>query len=330
MWSRFVTLSFLALFGLACGGDRPLGPDLEGEGGPEPPTAAASSEGHKGQSHTPAGLVVTRSTRTFTETVETVLSALEANPNIGVVADLDHSANAARVGLMLPPTREIFFGNPNLGTPLMQSRQTVGIDLPQKLLIWEDGGGEVFVAYNSVLYLWARHRLSGVRTELRTIAGALQNFAGVATGAEVDDRTRRRDLRRIRRDRGLTFVRSEFSAEETFDRLKSAIGIAPPLNILFALEHDQNAARVDLELRPTKLVVFGNPALGTPLMLNERSIGIDLPQKFLVMENRRGDVFIAYNDPFFIAKRHGVRGQEEQLRTIAGALANLARGAAGR
>jgi len=274
----------------------------------------------------PPGLVVVESNRSFDDTYQTLVDALEANPNIGVVATLDHAANAASVGLELPPTREVFFGNPNLGTPLMQRRQTVGIDLPQKMLIWEDDGS-VFLSYNSTKYLRWRHWLTRVGEQLQTIAGALRNFAGLATDNEVDDRVRR-ILPRGFRFNGLVFVHSAFSADETFARLRAAIGAAPPLNELFALEHDQNAARVGLELRPTKLVVFGNPNLGTPLMQSERTIGIDLPQKFLVYENRRGDVLIVYNDPFYIAKRHGVRDRNAQLEIIAGALANLANGAA--
>jgi uncharacterized protein (DUF302 family) len=274
----------------------------------------------------PPGLVVVESNRSFEDTWATLLGALEANPNIGVVATLDHAANAASVGLELPPTREVFFGNPNLGTPLMQRRQTTGIDLPQKMLIWEDGG-RVFLAYNSTKYLQWRHWLTRVGEELKIIAGALRNFAGLATDNEVDDRIRR-VLPRGFRFNGLVFVRSAFSADETFARLRAAIEAAGPLNELFALEHDQNAARVGLELRPTKLVVFGNPNLGTPLMQSKRSIGIDLPQKFLVYENRRGSVFIVYNDPFYIAKRHRVRDRDAQLEIIAGALANLANGAA--
>jgi len=274
----------------------------------------------------PPGLVVVESNRSFEDTWTTLLDALEANPNIGVVATLDHAANAANVGMKLPPTREVFFGNPNLGTPLMQRRQTVGIDLPQKMLIWENDG-RVFLAYNSTKYLQWRHWLTRVGEQLQTIAGALRNFAGLATDNEVDDR-----LRRILpwgfRFNGLVFVRSAFSADETFARLRIAIDTAPPLNELFALEHDQNAARVGLELRPTKLVVFGNPNLGTPLMQSKRTTGIDLPQKFLVYENRRGDVFIVYNDPYYVAKRHRVRDRNAQLEIIAGALANLAKGAA--
>lgn len=326
------TLVVLSFAGSGCKLDNsPVAPVDQNDDGPVLADRPGSSDpdlSHRGHRR-PAGLVIVESNRSFDETYNTLLAALENNPAIGVVATLDHAANATSAGLELPPTREVFFGNPNLGTPLMQKRQRTGIDLPQKMLIWQDEDDRVFVAYNSVKYLRARHRLFGVRDQLDTIAGALRNFSGVATDNEVDDRVGFFGLLNVRLHPGLVFLKSSHRASDTFERLKTAIDNAGPLNILFALEHDQNAANVGLELRPTKLVAFGNPALGTPLMQSRRSIGIDLPQKFLVFENRRGDVYIAYNDPFFVARRHGVRDRDDQLNTIAGALANLAAGAAG-
>lgn len=292
----------------------------------DPAAAGASHRGRFFRGFVPRGMVVTKSRNDFEDTYQSLLSALEANPAIGVVATLDHSANADRVGLLLPPTREIFFGNPNLGTPLMQSQQTTGLDLPQKLLIWQSGD-DVFVGYNAPRYLKARHAIRGARDPLETIANALRNFASDATGNDRGRTTH--GLGQVRRRPGLVFVESAHSADETFQRLVQAIDAAGPLTILFTLEHDQNAARVGLHLRPTKLIAFGNPALGTPLMQSRRTIGIDLPQKILVFEDADGAVSIVYNDPFFIAKRHKIRDRDDQLNTIAGALANLANGAAG-
>ena len=275
----------------------------------------------------PAGLVIAKSSRSFEATYRILVDALESNPAIKIIATLDHSANAEKVGLKLLPTREIFFGNPNLGTPLMQARQTVGIDLPQKMLIWENNQGKVFVAYNSAKYLLARHYLFGVREQLLTIANALKNFAGIATNSHINVRVSYFWLRWVAWRRGLVFVKSPHNAEETFERLQKVIEDAEPLNVLFKLEHDVNAANIGLKLRPTKLIVFGNPALGTPLIQSKRSIGLDLPQKFLVFENSRGNVYVVYNDPHFIAARHKVKGNQEQLDKIAQALANLVAGA---
>lgn len=303
------------------------------------PVSAGDAEHRRHRGHHPrsgppvAGLVVTESRRGFTETYDALLAALEGNPAISVVAEVDHKANARSVGRHLPPTREVFFGNPNLGTPLMQADQVAGIDLPQKMLVWRERG-RVFVAYNAVAYLAARHDVEGVAT-LDTIAGALANLTSVATGVDVDDigtapgRRARALLRRIDRRPGLRSIESEFSVDETVERLTAAIADAPP-SVVFTLDHQANAADVGLRLRPTTLVVFGNPNLGTPLMRQRRTIGIDLPQKLLVHEDAAGDVFITWNAPRYIARRHHVRGERDTLRTIATALRTLATAAAGR
>ena len=96
------------------------------------------------------------------ETLANLEAALEEN-GLLTVAVVDHSANAANAGLELPPTRLVIFGNPNVGTPLMQSERTVAIDLPQKMLIYEDEAGDVYAAYNDPQYLAQRHGLNGCR-----------------------------------------------------------------------------------------------------------------------------------------------------------------------
>jgi uncharacterized protein (DUF302 family) len=84
-----------------------------------------------------------------------------------------------------------------------------------------------------------------------------------------------------------------------------------------------------MSLNPTRLVIFGNPDLGTPLMQSSQSVSIDLPQKMLVWEDDNGDVFISYNDPAYLAERHAIFDRNEQLEMISTALANLANAADG-
>jgi uncharacterized protein (DUF302 family) len=233
-----------------------------------------------GQSPLPpvAGMVITESMTVFDETWETLLGALDSNPNIGIVAVIDHAANAASVGLELQPNREIFFGNPNLGTPLMQISATAGIDLPIKMLVWEDAG-RVFVGYNAAGYLATRHDL-GASPILDIIAGALRGLASTASESVVDD-TRVHGLERFDQRPGLVTFDSNFGAEETLDRLLAAIE-ASPANVAFIVDHAANAASVGMDLPPNTLVVFGNPNLGTPLMQPAATAGIDLPLKMLV------------------------------------------------
>ena len=107
----------------------------------------------------------------------------------------------------------------------MQEAQTAGIDLPQKMLVWRDRRGRVFVGYNHPDYLAARHGAAEAPT-LATIEAALAAISGAATGVEVEGTTRK--ARVFAKHPGLVFVESAHSADVTFDRLVSAIEAAPP------------------------------------------------------------------------------------------------------
>lgn len=127
-------------------------------------------------------------------------------------------------------------------------------------------------------------------------------------------------------DNGLVTVESPHSVQETMDRLEAAIEEAG-LIVVARVDHAANAEKAGSELRPTQLIIFGNPELGTPLMQSNQSIGIDLPQKFLAWEDEDGTVHLSYNDPLSIAERHGIDDQDEVIQQVANALAMLAEGA---
>lgn len=270
-----------------------------------------------------AGMVITPSTSSFEETWDAVIETLEANPNIGIVATVDHAAAAAAAGLDLAPTREVFFGNPALGSPLMAINQTAGIDLPQKILVWEEENGAVFIGYNSTRYLAARHGVGSAAT-LPVIAAALAGTASSASGVSVVDRS---SARPYAVDPRLVQLVSDADVAATFDRLLAAIDAAPP-SVVFTLDHSANAATAGVDLPETRLIVFGSPVLGTPLMQESQTIGLDLPLKFLVYD-RDGTTYVAYNDVHALARRHGITGQAALLDGIASALAGLAAAGAG-
>lgn len=125
-------------------------------------------------------------------------------------------------------------------------------------------------------------------------------------------------------DSGLVTVESNLTFQETHDRLQGAIEANVNLRILTTVDHQANAAGVDEPLPPTRLILFGNPALGTPLMQGSRTAAIDLPQKMLVWQDQDGRVFLTYNDPLYIRKRHGLEGSDEVLSTMSNALRTLA------
>lgn len=87
------------------------------------------------------------------------LDAIIRARGISILARIDHSGDAAKVGLKMHPTQLLIFGNAKAGTPLMIASPTLAIDLPLKTLVWEDGGGKVWVSYNSPEYLKQRHNI---------------------------------------------------------------------------------------------------------------------------------------------------------------------------
>jgi uncharacterized protein (DUF302 family) len=108
---------------------------------------------------------------------------------------------------------------------------------------------------------------------------------------------------------GLTSIRSSFGPKETMDRLVAEIN-ARGMTVFARIDHAAGAAEVGLKLRPTELIIFGNARGGTPLMPSNQTVGIDLPLKALVWQDAAGKTLISYNEPSWIAQRHGVTNAE--------------------
>jgi len=123
---------------------------------------------------------------------------------------------------------------------------------------------------------------------------------------------------------GLVTVTTEDSVEATVERIEADIEESP-LTLMTTVDHAENAASVDRELPPTTLLIFGNPEVGTPLMQAARTVAIDLPQKMLVWDDD-GQTTVAYNDPQYLAERHGIGGESERLEQVGSALNQLATG----
>jgi uncharacterized protein (DUF302 family) len=107
---------------------------------------------------------------------------------------------------------------------------------------------------------------------------------------------------------GLTSVESAFGPMETMDRLEAGIR-ALGMTVFARIDHEAGASSAGLELRPTELLMFGNPKAGTPLMQAEQTIGVDLPLKALVWQDAAGVTRISWNDPAWLARRHGLGGE---------------------
>jgi uncharacterized protein (DUF302 family) len=127
------------------------------------------------------GLITIRSSHGPEETMKRLEAEVKAK-GMTVFAHVDHAAGATAVGMSLRPTDLLIFGAAKGGTPLMQSAQTIGIDLPLKALVWQDASGATWLSYNDPNWLAKRHGLgSEAETPLKAMSGALNAIAAAAT-----------------------------------------------------------------------------------------------------------------------------------------------------
>ncbi len=123
-------------------------------------------------------------------------------------------------------------------------------------------------------------------------------------------------------------LKSKYSVQETLDRLSATL-TEKGIKVMARVDHAAGAKAAGLKLKPTQLLIFGNPKLGTPLMQSKRMIGLDLPMKVLAWEDDKGEVHVAYTLPTTLASRHGVTDKGEVIGKMTQALAGLTAAAAG-
>ncbi|WP_018871901.1 DUF302 domain-containing protein [Thioalkalivibrio sp. ALJ16] len=121
---------------------------------------------------------------------------------------------------------------------------------------------------------------------------------------------------------GLITKASPHTAAETLDRLEAALQ-ANGVGIALRWDHAEKAAGVDIDLEPTELLLFGNPALGSHLFTSEQTAGIDLPMKAIAWTDAEGQTWLGYNDPQYLVERHGIEDREDIVRKMGNALDNL-------
>lgn len=129
-------------------------------------------------------------------------------------------------------------------------------------------------------------------------------------------------------ENGLVTKRSKYSTTETLNRLSDALA-AKGIKVMARIDHKKNAQSVDLSLRPTELLIFGNPKLGTLFMTSNQTAGLDLPLKALAWEDEKGQVWLTYNDPYYVAKRHHIEDRNDVAEKMSKALDNFTTTATG-
>jgi uncharacterized protein (DUF302 family) len=122
--------------------------------------------------------------------------------------------------------------------------------------------------------------------------------------------------------KGMISIKSKHSVKVTIDRL-SAILKKKGITVALRWSHSAKANGVGIKLRPTELLLFGNPKLGSHMFTSNQTAGIDLPMKALAWQDAKGQVWLTYNDPAYIAKRHGIRNRAKIVKKMRGALKKL-------
>jgi uncharacterized protein (DUF302 family) len=123
---------------------------------------------------------------------------------------------------------------------------------------------------------------------------------------------------------GLTTIKSSYAPRETMNRLEAAV-TAKGLTVFARIDHAEGASAVGLSLRPTEVLIFGNAKGGTPLMQAVQTVGIDLPLKALVWQDAAGETWLSWNDPAWLAARHGVSGAEAVVGKLSAVLDDVAK-----
>ena len=123
-------------------------------------------------------------------------------------------------------------------------------------------------------------------------------------------------------DNGLITMKSPHSVDATLDRFEKAVK-SKGMTVFTRIDHTAGANKVDLELRPTKVLIFGNPKIGTLLMQSNQTAAIDLPLKLLAWEDENGQVWIAYNDPGYLVQRHNISDRDAVVAKMRKALGNF-------
>ena len=123
-------------------------------------------------------------------------------------------------------------------------------------------------------------------------------------------------------DSGLVTIQSAHGVSQTADRLEALLK-EKGLKIFIRINHAAGARKAGVALRPTELIIFGNPKVGAPLMARQQSIAIDLPQKMLIWEDAAGNVWLTYNQSEYLAARHGMPADLAPFKKVGGVLKQL-------
>ncbi len=247
----------------------------------------------------------------ITEKVDNAVKQLdEGISSFMVVTALDHHRMAADAGVYTPPSIATIFSNTQVNIALVQENQLVGLDLPFKVLCYAEADTlDAKVAFTSAEFIAKRHQLDeGLLTDYSdNMTKVLQAFP-----AEMISKT---DVSAVGEGFGIVSIQSDFDYQTTVKNLKDIVMSQSDTKWFADVDYQKEASEIDVDLRPTTLLLFGGPAPGGKAMMTSPKIGLDaFCQKLLVYEDADGLVWVAFNDIVAFAKLYyGITTKPQQM-----------------
>ena len=236
-----------------------------------------------------------------------LFDALAANvasePSLEKVLEIDHSRTGAEVESYMPPSRVLVFSNKQLETELLKENRLVAIDLPLRVLAYEEApNGPSRIVWNSLEYLSSRYGLSPSEATdslfENTMSVVVKGIDPVDIAAFSENRMQ---------PDGIITLDSPFDFESTHSRILEAIGSQDDTVLFDSVDFQARAQALGVNIPPTTLIMFGAPGPGAKAMRNANTLGLDaFCQKFLVWEDDAGMVHLSFSDLFQIAERQAV------------------------
>lgn len=259
-------------------------------------------------------LLTNQRTGSVNEIYGQIKTGIELAEGPTVMAEVNHSQAAAGVGLDLRPTRLIFFGNPEIGTQFMQQNQLAGLDLPLRMQVYQDSEDRTLVTYRNAAYLTKTYDITLVNVE----NNVNQLLADLADRENPDPFLNQS----FDSEFDILTTTSANSFEDSYAAARDK-AVELGFTVLAEFDHGEAAANVGLDLDPTRVLVFGNPAGGTQLMQVDQQVGYDLPLKLLVWQDANGVVYTSYYNGSTLADRYDLSGVEEVIGNVNDAYAAI-------
>lgn len=248
----------------------------------------------------PAGSRLVKSSNSFEETYQELKAVLLNETSVKNISEIDFSQAPEAKN-----TKLILFDMTEAATPIMQQNQMLGLDLPQKVLIFKTDTEEVYVLYNSIQYLRSRYKISK-KKELRQMCDFLEMAVEKATGNKRYEQNKK-DIYQpgiVTRTGGKDF-------KNIIHRLKEAISSNKSLELVMIVDHQKNALASGMGLRDSALFLIRDRSSEDLLLQKEVCFALDLPLKILVWQDEDGTVKLSYIRPEYLELRYNMTGSDE-------------------